>query len=219
MWKSCLISGTVALLTRRLCPIRSVNRTLLLDQSWLPLRPSTVAGLKRHVRLSGHPAGLARGGGEAMARSAACGLVFAGRRIAGRRNHGWRNRGRGRLPCRPFARGSRRSGHRPFKALRKRTLAPAQAQKEPCLGRFFFRFRDLSSDSPFSATDAAIDVEKILRDAPPKVREAMIMRYGSSESWSDVAVRTATTTAAIRMSCKRYLDRIREKLGIPGTPQ
>ena len=76
-----------------------------------------------------------------------------------------------------------------------------------------------SSDSPFSATDAAIDIEKILCDAPPKVREAMMMRYGSSESWSDVAKRTATTPAAIRMSCKRYLDRIREKLGIPGTPQ
>ena len=76
-----------------------------------------------------------------------------------------------------------------------------------------------SSDSSFSATDAAIDIDKILCDAPPKVREAMMMRYGSSESWSDVAMRTATTPAAIRMSCKRYLDRIREKLGIPGTPQ
>jgi DNA-directed RNA polymerase specialized sigma24 family protein len=70
-----------------------------------------------------------------------------------------------------------------------------------------------------SATDAALDAEKILADAPPKVREAMMMRYGCSESWSDVAARTATTPAAIRMSCRRYLDRIREKLGIPGTPQ
>jgi DNA-directed RNA polymerase specialized sigma24 family protein len=76
-----------------------------------------------------------------------------------------------------------------------------------------------ASDSALSATDAAIDIEKILRDAPPKVREAMMMRYGSSESWRDVAARTATTPAAIRMSCKRFLDRIREKLGIPGAPQ
>lgn len=76
-----------------------------------------------------------------------------------------------------------------------------------------------ASDSALSATDAAIDIEKILCDAPPKVREAMMMRYGSSESWSDVATRTATTPATIRMSCRRYLDRIREKLGIPGTPQ
>jgi DNA-directed RNA polymerase specialized sigma24 family protein len=88
------------------------------------------------------------------------------------------------------------------------------------------RLVDLSavpeSTLPFttvSATDAALDAEKILADAPPKVREAMMMRYGSSESWSDVATRTATTPAAIRMSCKRYLDRIREKLGIPGAPQ
>src|SRR5260370_29567009 len=48
-----------------------------------------------------------------------------------------------------------------------------------------------SSNSPISAMDAAIDVERILGDAPPRVREAMMMRYGSSESWSDVAARTA----------------------------
>jgi hypothetical protein len=43
------------------------------------------------------------------------------------------------------------------------------------------------SYTPFSAADAAIDVERILRDAPPNVREAMLMRYGSSESWNDFA--------------------------------
>ena len=35
-----------------------------------------------------------------------------------------------------------------------------------------------------SAVDAAIDAERILADAPPRVREAMMMRYGSSESWA-----------------------------------
>jgi RNA polymerase sigma factor (sigma-70 family) len=70
-----------------------------------------------------------------------------------------------------------------------------------------------------SAAEAAIDVEKILADAPPKVREAMMMRYGSSESWSDVGARTATSANAIRKKCKRYLDRIRQKLGILGAPQ
>jgi DNA-directed RNA polymerase specialized sigma24 family protein len=67
-----------------------------------------------------------------------------------------------------------------------------------------------------SATDAALDLEKALLDAPPKVREAMMMRYGSSESWSDVAGRTGTTAEAIRKKCKRCLDQIRRKLGIQG---
>ena len=76
-----------------------------------------------------------------------------------------------------------------------------------------------SSYSQISAVDAAIDAERILADAPPKVREALMMRYGSSESWSDVAARTATSPGAIRKKCKRCLDRIRQKLGIPGAPQ
>jgi DNA-directed RNA polymerase specialized sigma24 family protein len=70
--------------------------------------------------------------------------------------------------------------------------------------------------SPDSARDAAIDAERILADAPPRVREALMMRYGSSESWSDVAARTGTSPEAIRKKCKRYLDRIRQKLGIAG---
>jgi RNA polymerase sigma factor (sigma-70 family) len=76
-----------------------------------------------------------------------------------------------------------------------------------------------SSHSPFSAAEAAIDAEIILRDAPPDVRKAMLMRYGNSESWSDVAATMATSANAIRKRCKRGLDRIREKLGILDTPQ
>lgn len=76
-----------------------------------------------------------------------------------------------------------------------------------------------SSDTPFSAADAAIDAERMLRDAPPAVREAMMLRYGSSESWGEVAAITTTSPAAIRMRCKRFLDRIRQKLGIPGASQ
>jgi DNA-directed RNA polymerase specialized sigma24 family protein len=68
-----------------------------------------------------------------------------------------------------------------------------------------------------SATDAALDVEKILSDAPPKVREAIMMRYGGSESWSDVAESTGTTAEAIRKKCKRCLDQIRTRLGIRGS--
>ena len=62
-----------------------------------------------------------------------------------------------------------------------------------------------TSCSQISAVDAAIDAERILADAPPKVREALMMRYGSSESWSDVAARTATSPGAIRKKCKRCL--------------
>jgi DNA-directed RNA polymerase specialized sigma24 family protein len=76
-----------------------------------------------------------------------------------------------------------------------------------------------SSCSTISAADAAIDAERILADASPEVREAMMMRYGSLESWSEVAARTATSPEAIRKQCKRYLDRIRQKLGITGAPQ
>lgn len=76
-----------------------------------------------------------------------------------------------------------------------------------------------SPGTPFSAADAAIDAETILRDAPPKVREAMMLRYGSAESWDEVAAITGSSPAAIRMSCRRFLDRIRRKLGILGAPQ
>jgi RNA polymerase sigma factor (sigma-70 family) len=76
-----------------------------------------------------------------------------------------------------------------------------------------------SPDTAFSAADAAIDAEKILRDAPAEVREAVMLRYGSSESWREVAARTATSPEAIRKKCKRFLNYIRRELGIPGTPQ
>jgi len=70
-----------------------------------------------------------------------------------------------------------------------------------------------------SRRGCGVDVEKILRSASPKVREAMMMRYGGSDSWNDVAAMTATTPAAIRMSCKRFIDRIRRELGILGSTQ
>jgi DNA-directed RNA polymerase specialized sigma24 family protein len=76
-----------------------------------------------------------------------------------------------------------------------------------------------SSDAPLSVADAAIDAEKILRDAAPAVREAIMLRYGSLESWSDVAIVTAGSPAAIRMRCKRFLDRIRRELGSLGASQ
>jgi len=70
-----------------------------------------------------------------------------------------------------------------------------------------------------SAVDAALDVQRILADAPPRVREAMMLRYGNTESWAEVAARTGTSREAIRMKCKRFLERIQQELGIRGTPQ
>jgi DNA-directed RNA polymerase specialized sigma24 family protein len=69
-----------------------------------------------------------------------------------------------------------------------------------------------------STPDAALDAEKFLSEAPRKVREALMMRYGSSESWSDVAARTGTSPEAIRKKCERYLDRLRQRLGISNKP-
>lgn len=70
-----------------------------------------------------------------------------------------------------------------------------------------------------SAVDAALDAERILAEAPPRVREAVMLRYGNAESWAEVAAKTGTSREAIRMNCKRILERIRQKLGIRGTPQ
>jgi DNA-directed RNA polymerase specialized sigma24 family protein len=75
------------------------------------------------------------------------------------------------------------------------------------------------SHSEISAAEAVIDTERVLADAPPEVRQAMMMRYGGSESWADVAARTATSANAIRKKCKRFLNRIRQQLRIPGAPQ
>lgn len=70
--------------------------------------------------------------------------------------------------------------------------------------------------APFAAVEAALDLEKMLADAPPKVRAALMMRYGGAESWSEVAEKSATTAEAIRKSCQRYLDGLRRRLGISG---
>jgi hypothetical protein len=55
---------------------------------------------------------------------------------------------------------------------------------------------------------------RMKKGAPPNLRAALMMRYGSSEHWAEVAAKTATSTDAIRKRCGRYLDRLRRKLGI-----
>jgi DNA-directed RNA polymerase specialized sigma24 family protein len=67
---------------------------------------------------------------------------------------------------------------------------------------------------PLAAVDAQMDLEKILTATPPHVRTALLMRYGSCESWSEVAAKMATSKDAIRKICKRQLDIIRQRLRI-----
>jgi len=67
---------------------------------------------------------------------------------------------------------------------------------------------------PLAAVDARLDLEKILAETPPDLRTALLMRYGSCESWSEVAAKMAISKDAIRKSCNRQLDYIRQRLGI-----
>jgi hypothetical protein len=71
-------------------------------------------------------------------------------------------------------------------------------------------------DKTFSAIEAALDLDKILLGAPEPVRRALMMRYGGLEEWNEIAALTGTSAEGIRKSCKRYLDRLRTRLGIRG---
>lgn len=71
-------------------------------------------------------------------------------------------------------------------------------------------------DKAFSAIEAALDLDKILLGAPEHVRKALMMRYGGLEDWNEIAARTGSSAEGIRKSCKRYLDRLRTRLGIRG---
>ncbi len=71
-------------------------------------------------------------------------------------------------------------------------------------------------DKTFSAIEAALDLEKIFLGAPEPVRQALMMRYGGLEEWNEIAALTGTSAEGIRKSCKRYLDRLRTRLGIRG---
>jgi DNA-directed RNA polymerase specialized sigma24 family protein len=68
-----------------------------------------------------------------------------------------------------------------------------------------------STQNPHALVDSAIDLEVILHDIPPEVRIALLLRYSRSR-WSEVAAVLGTTEAAVRLRCKRALDRIHRKL-------
>jgi DNA-directed RNA polymerase specialized sigma24 family protein len=68
-----------------------------------------------------------------------------------------------------------------------------------------------ATQNPQSLVDSAIDLEIILRDIPPEVRLALLLRYSRSR-WNEIAAVLGTTEASIRLRCKRALNRIRQKL-------
>lgn len=220
MWKSRLFSGKVALLTRLLRPIRAVNRNFAhclvmaspspLDLCWKvkdapgssPILPAVRAAVEKHWP-------------ETLRNAAS---VLRDETLAAEIMEAAIEKVVAYLVDRPpedsedvsllLSRFCRQEIRRRRKESNKLVFIDCSVIADTA-----------SSHSQISAADAAVDAEKILLDAPPRVREAMMMRYGGSESWSDVAARTATTANAIRKECKRYLDRIRQKLGIPGAPQ
>jgi hypothetical protein len=220
VWKSRLFSGTLALLTRHLRTIRVVIRTLSLaqvmaspsplDRCWVvkdsPLYPSILPALRAAVEVQWQVTQrsvLTSFGDESLAASIMeRAIERTARYLADHPECVDED-----LPT-LLSRFCRLETLRVRTDRRRLSLVDLSVVPEAAL--------------PFttiSATDAVLDAAGVLADAPPKVREAMMMRYGSSESWGDVAARTGTTAEAIRKKCKRYLIRIRRKLGIRGGEQ
>ena len=75
--------------------------------------------------------------------------------------------------------------------------------------------------SPIPSTTDTInaqhDLATILRDTPPDVRKALLMRYGARSRWEEVAEEMEKSKDAIRLRCQRELNRIRKRLGIRGS--
>jgi len=71
-----------------------------------------------------------------------------------------------------------------------------------------------SRDTALPALEAELDLQAILRETPPDLRRAMLMRYGAHTPWGVIARETSNSKEAIRKRCQRELDRIRRKLGI-----
>jgi DNA-directed RNA polymerase specialized sigma24 family protein len=71
-----------------------------------------------------------------------------------------------------------------------------------------------SRDTAVPALEAELDLEAILRETPPDLRRAMLMRYGAHTPWEVIAREMSNSKDAIRKRCRRELDRIRRKLGI-----
>jgi len=220
MWKSGWFSGKLALLTRRLRPIRSVNRIFVhcsvmaspspLDLCWKvkdapgssPIMPAVRAAVEKHWP-------------ETLRNAAS---LLRDETLAAEIMEAAIEKAVAYLVDRPP------ENHEDVSVILSRFCREEIGRRRKESNKLVFIDCSVISDTACShsqipAAEAAIDAEKILVNAPPRVREAMMMRYGGSESWSDVAARTATTANAIRKECKRYLDRIRQRLGILGSTQ
>lgn len=68
------------------------------------------------------------------------------------------------------------------------------------------------------AIHAEHDLATILRDTPPDVQRALMMRYGARSRWDEVAEEMQKSQDSIRIKCQRELSRIRKKLGIRVRP-
>ena len=220
MWKSGLFSGKVALLTRHLRPIRVCQSDFAdcsvmaspspLDRCWvvkdspgsLPIMPAVRAAVERHWPDTQRAAASVLGD-ETLAAEIMEGAIEQA--VAYLADHPPEDQEDVSAVLSRFCRQEvrrRRKERTPFVFIDFSVASEASV--------LFAHFRRRRSDRR----------GKNPRRCPtPTVREAMMMRYGSSESWSDVAARTGTSPAAIRMKCKRFLDRIRQKLGILGAPQ
>ena len=170
-----------------------------LDRCWkvkdspgsLPIMPAVRAAVERHWPDTQRAAASVLGD-ESLARRS------------------WRGQSNKLLPTLPtILPRSGRCERNPVSLLQARGWASAQGTQVIRLHRSFF----CSPNRPgliqqISAAEAVIDAERILADAPPEVREAMMMRYGGSESWADVAARTATSVRQLRVlerrAAKRY---------------
>jgi hypothetical protein len=71
-----------------------------------------------------------------------------------------------------------------------------------------------SPDFSFSAVEAKLDLDKLLRDTPAEVRTAMLLRYGARGRWSEVGQTVSKSREAVRKSCQRGMDLIRKRMGI-----
>jgi len=71
-----------------------------------------------------------------------------------------------------------------------------------------------SDETTFSAVEAELDLEKILRETQTDTRIAMLLRYGARSRWKEVAQELAKSTEATRKACEREMERIRKALGL-----
>jgi DNA-directed RNA polymerase specialized sigma24 family protein len=65
-----------------------------------------------------------------------------------------------------------------------------------------------------NSIEARLDLDEVLRDTPPEIRYALLMRYGARKSWEEVAAELMKSKDAIRVKCERELLRIRRRMGI-----